>query len=109
MGLAQRKHESAIYEDADGVLRVGDTRVTLDIVIQAFHDGASPEEIVWRFTTLKLADVYAAISYYLQNREELDAYLDKRKHEAEELKREINAHWEKSELRKKLLAARVDR
>jgi len=109
MALAQLKHESAIQEDSDGVLRVGGTRVVLDIVVQAFHDGASPEEIVWRFPALKLADVYTAISYYLQHREELDAYLARRREEAEELRTEINAHWEKSALRKKLLAARANR
>ena len=109
MGLAQREHHTAIHEDADGVLRVGVTRVTLDIVVRAFHDGASPEEIVWRFPSLKLADVYAAISYYLQYRDEIDEYLKRREAEAEELRTEINAHWQKSELRKKLLAARANR
>jgi len=32
--------------EADGTLRVGETRVTLDIIIAAFRQGMSPEELV---------------------------------------------------------------
>ena len=109
MALAQLKHETGIYEDETGVLRISGTRVVLDLVVRAFQKGASPEEIVWRYDSLKLADVYAAISYYLQNQDELDVYFEKRDKDAEEVRQKINAHWEKSELRKKLLAARADR
>jgi len=31
--------------DKDGVARVGATRVTLDTVVAAFHNDATPEEI----------------------------------------------------------------
>ena len=31
--------------DADGVVRVANTRVTFDTVIAAFHEGATPETI----------------------------------------------------------------
>src|SRR5438128_7834084 len=64
--------------DQSGVLRVGDTRVSLDSVIYAFQDGATPEEIVQQFTTLDLADVYSVIGYYLQNTAEVQEYLQRR-------------------------------
>ncbi len=48
--------------DADGVVRVGGTRVTLDTVVAAFNEGATAEEIVSQYPTLHLADVYAVIS-----------------------------------------------
>lgn len=35
--------------DADGVVRVGDTRVTLDTIIMAFTDGATAEEIAQQY------------------------------------------------------------
>ena len=72
-----------------GVVRVGQTGVCLDSVIHAFHQGCSAEEIVLKFPTLDLRDVYAAITYYLWNREEVDAYLARRRQEADELRREI--------------------
>jgi len=47
--------------DDEGVVRIGKTRITLDVVISAFHQGATPEEIVYRYPTLDLADVYAVL------------------------------------------------
>jgi hypothetical protein len=38
--------------DDDGVIRVGGTRVSLATVITAYHQGATPEEIVDDFDTL---------------------------------------------------------
>lgn len=37
--------EVPLAADARGVLRVGDTRVSLDIVVNCFAAGQSPEEI----------------------------------------------------------------
>ena len=58
-----------------GQVRVGDTRVSVDMVIYEHKRGVSPRTIVRNFTTLTLPDVYAVIAYYLQHREEVDAYL----------------------------------
>ena len=58
-----------------GVLRIGKTRVSLDSVIIAFNQGSTPEEIVCDYDSLTLPDVYATVSYYLQNREKTEAYL----------------------------------
>lgn len=60
--------------DDHGVIRVGKTRVPLDTVVYAFNQGASPEEIVMSYPTLKLDDVYAVVNYYLHNRTEVDGY-----------------------------------
>ena len=54
-----------LHEDQDGVVRVGGTRVTLDTVVEAYEEGATPEEIVLQYSSLKLSDVYATIGYYL--------------------------------------------
>lgn len=61
--------------DQDGVVRVGPTRVTIDTVLGTFRLGASPEEIVRRYPTLRLADVYSVIGYYLRHQEVVDTYL----------------------------------
>jgi len=57
-----------IETDADGVIRVGKTRVTLDTLITAFNDGATAEEIAQQYPAVSLADVYAVIAYYLKRR-----------------------------------------
>jgi uncharacterized protein (DUF433 family) len=65
--------------DADGVVRVGNTRVTLDTVIAAFLEGATAEEIAHQYPSLNLADIYSVIGYHLKNRFEVDKYLEARK------------------------------
>lgn len=92
--------------DNDGVIRVGPTRVTIDSVVHAFQDGATAEEIVYRYPTLELANVYEAIAYYLRHREEVDAYLAQRGREAEEVRREAEAFFGPSPLRERLLNRR---
>ena len=42
--------------DSNGTLYVGETRVPLDTVVGVYEMGASPEEIVRRYDTLRLAD-----------------------------------------------------
>ena len=53
-------HPPPLRTEEGGVVRVGKTRVSLDTVIGAFHQGCSAEQIVLKFPTLELTDVYAA-------------------------------------------------
>lgn len=94
--------------DEYGVIRVGDSQVVLDIVIRAFNNGADPESIVHGYPSLNLADVYAAIAYYLRHRKEVDEYLQGRREEAERLRQEIESKQpDRAELRAKLLARKA--
>jgi uncharacterized protein (DUF433 family) len=67
--------EVPLREEPDGVLRVGNSRVLLELVLRAFNSGATPESIVQSYDTLKLADVYAIISRYLRDPAPFDEYL----------------------------------
>src|SRR5947209_4828588 len=75
--------------DETGTIRIGPSRVTLDVLLADYQSGMSPEEIVRQLDTLNLADVYEAIAYYHRHREEVEQYLHRRKAEAEALRREI--------------------
>jgi uncharacterized protein (DUF433 family) len=90
--------------DADGVIRVAGTRVTLSTVIDTFLTGATPEEIAQDFPVLRLDDVYAVVTYYLRHREEVDAYLRERRTRAEAIRQEIEARSPQTGLRDRLLA-----
>src|SRR5215212_821856 len=90
--------------DEAGVLRVSGTRVSLDSVLHAFHEGATPEEIIQDFPTLDLAAVYAVVGYYLQNRAEVEQYLEQREMQRKELKKELEARFNPNGLRQRLLA-----
>lgn len=80
------------------------TRVAFDSVIFAFNEGSTPEEIVQQYTTLSLADVYAVISYYLKNHDEVVEYLQRRKTQRGELKEEVESRFDPQGIRDRLLA-----
>lgn len=93
--------------DEHGDIRVGGTRVLLDLVVHAFQEGATAEEIVDRYPTLALADIYSTVGYYLQHRQEVDRYLEEREHKGQELRELIEARQGASPgLRERLLARR---
>jgi len=90
--------------DADGVVRVAATRITLDTVVGAFLSGCTAEEIVTKYPALDLADVYAVIAHYLWNRETVDAYLAERTAEAGAARAEVDRRSASADLRQRLLA-----
>lgn len=91
--------------DSFGVLRVGRTRISLDSVVYDFKRGADAAEIQQDFDTLSLAEVHAAIAYYLHNTEEVDAYLIRQEQEYER-KREQNLREFPPRVTRKMLLAR---
>jgi uncharacterized protein (DUF433 family) len=72
-----------------GTWRIVGTRVSLDSVVHAFWEGATPEEICQDFPSLSLAQVYEAIAYYLKQREKVDAYLQAGRDVAEKIQQEV--------------------
>jgi uncharacterized protein (DUF433 family) len=72
--------------DADGVVRVGGTRVTLDTLVAAFKEGATAEEIVNEYPSLRLPDVYSVIGYYLRRKDEVEDYLQHRQEISQKIK-----------------------
>ena len=96
-------------EQHDGAYGVAGTRVSLDSVIFAFNEGSTPEEIAQQYTTLNLADIYAVISYYLQNQVEVSEYLERRKTQRAELKEEVESQFDPQGIRDRLLARKRSR
>jgi len=93
-----------IEETVDGVQRIIGTRVTLDTVVTAFLMGATAEEIALRYSSLKLADIYAIFSYYLQHQADVEAYLQQRQHQAAVVRAENEARFKIDGIRDRLLA-----
>lgn len=107
MAVLTDNFDDVITVNDVGVWRVKGTRVSVDSVLHAFNnDGASPEEIVWRFDTLDLKKVYAVINYYLHNRERVDKYLADSEKAARKIMRQIDKDFPRAGLREKLLARR---
>jgi uncharacterized protein (DUF433 family) len=94
--------------DAAGAVRVGNTRVLFVLVVRAFQNGATPEDIIRMYETLTLADAYGAVAYYLRHREEVEAYLEEYDQQAEAVWEKIRARQgDQSEIRKRLLARKA--
>jgi len=77
--------------DDGGVIRVGKSRISLDLVVEQFENGATPEDMVRAYDSLMLADVYAVIGYYLRHGDKVRAYLKRRQEEARVLRVKIEA------------------
>jgi uncharacterized protein (DUF433 family) len=64
---------------SEGDYYVAESRVLLESIVTEFLDGRSPESIQQSFPTLKLAEIYGAIAYYLDHQAEINAYLQQRR------------------------------
>lgn len=94
-----------IRQDEFGALRVGDSRVLVDLVISAFEAGATPETIADRYPSTTLTDIYSVIAYYLRHREQIRIYIEDRKQQAQAIRatieeRQLDMH----DIRDRLLA-----
>lgn len=95
-----------LYATDEGVVRITGTRVSLDTVIGAFLNGCTPEQIVYKYSSLALPDVYAVITYYLRHRQEVAAYLAQQRQEEEDIRREVEERFSPHGIRERLLARR---
>lgn len=93
-----------LVADAQGVVRVARTRVTLDTVVAAFRDGLTAEEIAEQYPSLSLSQVYAVIAYYLDHQVEVDFYLAARERRAQEVRQANERLFRPVGIRARLLA-----
>jgi uncharacterized protein (DUF433 family) len=93
--------------DADGVARIGATRVTLDTLVGAFEEGATAEEIAHQYPSLHLADIYSVIGYYLRRRQDVDTYLRERQSLAGTIRAQNESRFDPQGVRARLMARRT--
>ncbi len=96
-----------LHVDADGVVRVAGTRVTLDTLVAAFQEGATAETIADQYPSLQLADVYSVLGYYLHHQADVTAYLERRRQEADQVRGENESRFSPAGVRARLLARRI--
>ena len=66
---------SEYIEQRHGGYYLAGTRISLDSVVYSFNEGQSPEAIQEDFPSLKRAQIYGAIAFYLDHQAEIDKYL----------------------------------
>lgn len=107
MSLVIESEAPPLHKDETGAIRVGNSKVLLELVIRAFMDGASPESIVNRYGTLSLSDVYNCIGYYLRHPIAVEAYLNEREQLAESVQQRLgDIQPDTSLIRSRLLSQR---
>jgi uncharacterized protein (DUF433 family) len=73
-------------DELEGAYRLTGTRVSLDSIVYAFWRGQTAESIAQSFPSLTLEHVYGALTYYLSEKAEIDAYLKSAKAEFEAMR-----------------------
>ena len=61
----------------ENAIRIKGNRIGIEIVLEDYLEGASPEEIMLRYPTLNLEKIHATILYYLAKKEEVETYLER--------------------------------
>ena len=89
--------------DSEGVVRVGETRVTLESVVGAFKNGSTSEEITLQFPVLELSDVYAVIGFYLKNQAAVEQHLVQQNADAANIRQKIEVKFPPTGIRQRLL------
>ncbi len=93
----------------NGVYRVTNTRIPLERIVEHYQGGRTPAQIVESFESLRLADVYSLIGYYLDHTEQVDQYLREQDEEAERIRQKIEALQGPPRVTREILLARKAR
>jgi uncharacterized protein (DUF433 family) len=96
-----------LLRDADGVLRVGKTRVMLDSVVSAFQEGLTAEEIAQQYPSVALANLYEILGFYLRHQTELDRELTDQRAKNQQQRSVYEAQHDPVGIRQRLLARRA--
>jgi hypothetical protein len=82
--------------------------VTLETVVVAHLDGASPEQIVEQYPSVDLASVYGVLTYYLSHCDEVHHNLEEQDEAHRLIKRANEEQFLGNKSRERLLARRRD-
>ena len=107
-GLPLNAEPLPLRLDEGGDVRVGNSRISLDLIVEQYENGMTPEDVVRAYDTIALADVYAVIAYYLRHRDEVRDYLKQREEQAGALRAKLEADRPRVS-REELLARRSAR
>jgi uncharacterized protein (DUF433 family) len=88
----------------EGEVRISGSRIPLHYLIYDYRNGATAEDIVATYPSLKLSEVHAVLGYYLEHKAELDSYVQEREKIADTLRQKIERRFPQQGVRERLLA-----
>jgi uncharacterized protein (DUF433 family) len=83
---------------------VSGTRLKVKHVAAAYNSGRCPEDIQQGYPSHSLAEIYSALAYYFDHKEEMDRRMEEDEREEERLWAEIQERQGPSPTREELLA-----
>jgi uncharacterized protein (DUF433 family) len=78
------------FQSVDDI-RIKGHRIGIEDVLNYYLEGFNPEEIHANLPTLSLEEIYATITYYLNQRSQVDIYLKRLKENREQRYQEFNS------------------
>lgn len=88
MAALEKKHIVATPGILGGKARINGTRIAVEHIAIAYNSGQSIDEIVESYQGITHADVFAALAYYYDHKEEVDAMIKQDEQEYEKLYQE---------------------
>ena len=78
MAIAETRYEHIVLDDAGVPLIDGTTLKLIELVVAQQAYGWSPEELAFQFPHLTLGQIYSALAYYWDHRQDLDDEIARR-------------------------------
>ncbi len=104
MRMRPTEYPHIFWNEDKGLPCVEGTRLRVQDVVGNHLAGRSPQEIREAYPSYTLAQIYSALAYYYDHKEELDHQIEERRRMAEAALTEIEAQQGPSPLREKLRA-----
>jgi len=87
--LAETRYEHVVLNDAHVPLISGTTMKVVELVLAQAAYGGGAEELHLQFPYLTLGQIYSALAYYWDHREELDSNIEKRLEKVDRIHRSL--------------------
>jgi uncharacterized protein (DUF433 family) len=78
MPVVETKYEHIILNESNIPIIAGTTMKVVELVLEKTAYGWSPEELHFQHSYLTMGQIYSALAYYWDHREELDQDIERR-------------------------------
>ncbi len=87
--LAETRYEHVVLNDARVPLISGTTMKVVELVLAQAAYGWSAEELRIQFSHLTLGQIYSALAYYWDHRDELDSDIERRLEKVDDIRKSM--------------------
>jgi uncharacterized protein (DUF433 family) len=89
MAVAETSYRHIVLDENGVPVIAGANTKVAELIGEIQAHGLSPEELCYQLPHLSLGQIYSALAYYWDHKEEVDRDLERRAKLAEELRREL--------------------